>query len=247
MLISDYDADAGRSDVLPDANDGDGNDDAAGRPSTYHFIAADTASADALAAALRQAGAIPISAAAAETLRISRRQPAYGAELGDAYNPLEAGLIGAIDFHKGCYIGQEVIARLDTYQKVQKRLVALRFTGISTGDGDGNDISDSDSAGAGAGTLTGARLLDDAGAPVGIVTSAATLAVDSIDTDGTEVNAAAPAIIGLGYVRTAAAQIGNRLRLQLPADADAVPTGVITAQITHHPLLYGGEKPARNA
>jgi folate-binding protein YgfZ len=47
--------------------------------------------------------------------------------MGDDYNPLEAGLIGSIDFAKGCYIGQEVIARLDTYQKVQKRLVKLSF------------------------------------------------------------------------------------------------------------------------
>ena len=208
--------------ALPD-DGGDSGDDDGGRAPTRHFIAADADAADALAAALRRAGAVPIGAAAAETLRIIRRQPAYGAELGDAYNPLEAGLIGAIDFHKGCYIGQEVIARLDTYQKVQKRLVALRFDGIS----DGN--------------IPGARLVDDAGAPVGIVTSAA-VAPDA-DAGG------APAIIGLGYVRTAAAQIGARLRLQL--SADVVPgdagAGAATAQITHRPLLFGGEKPARNA
>ena len=264
-----------------DSDDGDGNDAAASRASTCHFIAPDTASAAALAAALRRAGAVPIGAAAAETLRIIRRHPAYGAELGDAYNPLEAGLIGAIDFHKGCYIGQEVIARLDTYQKVQKRLVALRFDGAGDGISTGNDTSDGDGNGDGisagdsdsisdgignrniAGALPGARLVDDAGAPVGIITSAAALDadaaealhldaaaafdVDGIDTDGAEVNAPTPAIIGLGYVRTAAAPIGTRLRLQLSTDADAVPTGVITAQITHHPLLYGGEKPARNA
>ena len=41
---------------------------------------------------------------------------------------MEAGLIGAIDFEKGCYIGQEVIARLDTYDKVQKALVSLQLT-----------------------------------------------------------------------------------------------------------------------
>jgi folate-binding protein YgfZ len=61
-------------------------------------------------------------------VRIQHAVPLYGQEMGDAYNPLEAGLIGSIDFHKGCYIGQEVIARLDTYQKVQKRLVRLRFS-----------------------------------------------------------------------------------------------------------------------
>lgn len=218
--------------ALPDDDGGDNDDDdAGGRAPTRHFIAADAAAADALAAALRRAGAVPIGAAAAETLRIIRRQPAYGAELGDAYNPLEAGLIGAIDFHKGCYIGQEVIARLDTYQKVQKRLVALRFGGVSGGISDGDGIS----------AVTGARLVDEAGAPVGIVTSAAV--ANEPDAAG------APATVGLGYVRTAAAQIGARLRLQLssdvvPGDADA---GAVTAQITHRPLLFGSEKPARNA
>ena len=222
--------------VLPDDDGGDSDDDDGGRASTCHFIAADAGAADALAAALRRAGAVPIGAAAAETLRIIRRQPAYGAELGDAYNPLEAGLIGAIDFHKGCYIGQEVIARLDTYQKVQKRLVALRFDGISDGDG----ISDRN--------IPGARLVDDAGALVGIVTSAA------IAPEPDAAGAGAPAIVGLGYVRTAAAQVGARLRLQLsagvvPGDADAgdADAGAATAQITHRPLLFGGEKPARNA
>lgn len=73
-------------------------------------------------------GAIPMGFEAKENLRIRASIPLYGREMGDAYNPLEAGLIGAVDFTKGCYIGQEVIARLDTYRKVQKRLVALRFS-----------------------------------------------------------------------------------------------------------------------
>lgn len=48
-------------------------------------------------------------------------------ELNDLYNPHEAKLIDLVDFKKGCYIGQEVIARLDTYDKVQKHLVGLCF------------------------------------------------------------------------------------------------------------------------
>ena len=56
--------------------------------------------------------------------------------MGDDFNPLEAGLIGCIDFAKGCYIGQEVIARLDTYRKVQKYLVKLAFDpGVSVTQG----------------------------------------------------------------------------------------------------------------
>ena len=48
-------------------------------------------------------------------------------ELNDLYNPHEAKIINLVDFKKGCYIGQEVIARLDTYDKVQKHLVGLCF------------------------------------------------------------------------------------------------------------------------
>ncbi len=87
--------------------------------------------------ALLDAGATPMGAEAYDALRVAHAVPSHGQEMGQPYNPLEAGLIGSIDFAKGCYIGQEVIARLDTYQKVQKHLVTLRFEGpaqVSPGD-----------------------------------------------------------------------------------------------------------------
>ena len=74
-------------------------------------------------------GAVPIGMDAYDALRVEAGRPDYGKELGELYNPLEAGLTGAVSFTKGCYIGQEVIARLDTYDKVQKHLVALTFSG----------------------------------------------------------------------------------------------------------------------
>ena len=76
---------------------------------------------------LRAVGATPMGTGAYDALRVAHAVPVHGQEMGQAYNPLEAGLIGSIDFAKGCYIGQEVIARLDTYQKVQKHLVTLKF------------------------------------------------------------------------------------------------------------------------
>jgi folate-binding protein YgfZ len=76
---------------------------------------------------LVEQGVTPIGVDAFETVRVSLGVPEFGSELGEPYNPLEAGLIGSVDFTKGCYIGQEVIARLDSYKKVQKYLVALRF------------------------------------------------------------------------------------------------------------------------
>lgn len=49
---------------------------------------------------------------ALETLRIEAGTPRYGSELTDAIFPLEAELEHAIDFEKGCYIGQEIVARM---------------------------------------------------------------------------------------------------------------------------------------
>jgi folate-binding protein YgfZ len=48
-------------------------------------------------------------------------------ELSIETNPLEAGLRRYVSFTKGCYVGQEVIARLDTYAKVRQKLVRFRF------------------------------------------------------------------------------------------------------------------------
>jgi folate-binding protein YgfZ len=80
------------------------------------------------------AQAIPIGYAAYEMFRIHRGQPAVGKEITEDYNPHEVGLYPFINFEKGCYIGQEVIARLDSYQKVQRQLmgVALEVDEAST-------------------------------------------------------------------------------------------------------------------
>lgn len=59
--------------------------------------------------------------------RIELGIPEEPNELNDFYNPLEANVNHLVDFKKGCYIGQEVIARLDTYDKVQRQLVGITF------------------------------------------------------------------------------------------------------------------------
>ena len=48
-------------------------------------------------------------------------------ELNESFNPFDVSLRSAISFSKGCYIGQEVIARLDTYQKIRRELVSLNL------------------------------------------------------------------------------------------------------------------------
>ena len=77
--------------------------------------------------ALLASGATPVSAPALDLLRIERGIPAHPYELSEDYNPLEAGLWEFISFNKGCYIGQEVVARLNAYDKIQRHLVKLTW------------------------------------------------------------------------------------------------------------------------
>lgn len=67
-----------------------------------------------------------------EHLRIRQGRPAADAELTEEYNPLEARLGHTISFNKGCYIGQETIARLKTYQGVKQYLWGLELSAAVT-------------------------------------------------------------------------------------------------------------------
>jgi folate-binding protein YgfZ len=60
-----------------------------------------------------------------EEYRILQGVPIVPNELSALYNPLEANISSLVSWTKGCYIGQEVIARLDTYKKVQRNLVRM--------------------------------------------------------------------------------------------------------------------------
>ncbi len=71
---------------------------------------------------LVEAGAVPMGDDLWEQLRIQQGRPVPDKELTDEYNPLEAGLLQTISFEKGCYIGQETIARLNTYKGVKQNL-----------------------------------------------------------------------------------------------------------------------------
>jgi len=74
-----------------------------------------------------EAGAIPMSDRAWDVLRVLQGRPSPDHELTDDYNPLEAGLWQTISFSKGCYIGQETIARLNTYKGIKQYLWGIRL------------------------------------------------------------------------------------------------------------------------
>jgi folate-binding protein YgfZ len=79
--------------------------------------------------ALREAGALPVSEAAAECLRIEHGRPRYGIDLDDSVIPQEAGLNPrAVSFTKGCYVGQETVARLHYRGKPNRTLRGLALS-----------------------------------------------------------------------------------------------------------------------
>jgi folate-binding protein YgfZ len=97
----------------------------------------------------------------AETQRVAAGVPAWGAELTEGMLPPEAGLDRTdISYAKGCYIGQEVISRIKSAGKVNRRLVRL--------------VADAEAV-----LKAGDALLDANGDEAGVITSVAPLVVDS--------------------------------------------------------------------
>jgi folate-binding protein YgfZ len=89
----------------------------------------DAADSERLTAALRVRGAVPVSEQAAECLRIERGRPRYGIDLDELTIPQEAGLNErAVSFTKGCYVGQETVARLFYRGKPNRHLRGLRLS-----------------------------------------------------------------------------------------------------------------------
>jgi folate-binding protein YgfZ len=84
---------------------------------------------DALASALEQRGAEQVSEVVADTLRIERGRPRYGVDLDETVIPQEADLNArAVSFTKGCYVGQETVARLFYRGKPNRMLRGLRLS-----------------------------------------------------------------------------------------------------------------------
>jgi folate-binding protein YgfZ len=75
-------------------------------------------------------GLLEATADEIERLRIENAVPVWGAELGPETLPAEAGLdVSAVDFHKGCYIGQEVVSRIESVGHANRALRLFEVTG----------------------------------------------------------------------------------------------------------------------
>lgn len=89
------------------------------------------AQAAALAARLTSAGARPAGLLAWETARVEAGRPEWGLDMGEDTIPQEANFdeLGAISYTKGCYTGQETVARVHFRGHVNKHLRQLRLEG----------------------------------------------------------------------------------------------------------------------
>ena len=76
---------------------------------------------------LEKSGSIPVSDETAEVLRIEAGRPRFGQDADESHLADEVGLDEAISTTKGCYVGQEIVARMRTYGRVNRRLVGFRF------------------------------------------------------------------------------------------------------------------------
>jgi folate-binding protein YgfZ len=95
-------------------------------------LVCDAERTDELAAALRARGAQDVSEATAEALRVEHGRPRFGLDMDDGTIPQEAGLNErAVSFTKGCYVGQETVARLYYRGKPNRHLRGLLLSGAA--------------------------------------------------------------------------------------------------------------------
>ncbi len=97
----------------------------------YSIVVFDAAQAadvwQALSAAVANVDGAPAGSLAYNMLRVASGQPAFGREITEDYLPLEVGLWDEVSFTKGCYTGQEIIARMESRHQLARVLVRLQL------------------------------------------------------------------------------------------------------------------------
>jgi folate-binding protein YgfZ len=137
--------------------------------------------AEELRGALVEGGAASLDEADLEALRISGGVARWGADMDGSRLPMEAGLTAdAISFTKGCYPGQEVVARATSRGQIQRGLVLLR---LPEGAGPGSHLS---AAGAEAGVITSAAATPEGRRGLAYLRRAHWAAGTRLTTDGGE-------------------------------------------------------------
>ena len=108
-----------------------------------------------------------LTGAQVELLRLQQGMPMWPSEINDAFNPFELGLAGAVALNKGCYLGQEVLARLVTYDGVKQQLRLWRSSTALESLPEDNLVQGED--GARAGVVTSRWVLDTGSVGLAVV------------------------------------------------------------------------------
>ncbi len=158
---------------------------------------------------------IPLDPAAWDHWRLGQGFPAAPGELNDGCNPFELGLAGWVSLNKGCYVGQETLAKLATYDGVKQQLRRWIWRADETGTPPGRP-PDRDPPSPGTGLVTAA------GERAGVITSV--LSLPGPDPAG-------GVVLGLALVRRSALAEshllsgGLALEISTPAAFEAPPVG----------------------
>jgi len=139
------------------------------------------ASADLEAAAMALLALPRLEAEARERWRIQRGLPACPAELNDDTNPFELGMAPRVSLSKGCYVGQETLAKLATYDGVRRQLRRW-FVAADEGPAVGAPLS---FEGERAGLVTSVLNLPDGGGWIGLaLVRRSALEADTLEVPG---------------------------------------------------------------
>ena len=90
-----------------------------------------TASLPSIWAALLTAGATPCGVSAVEALRILSATPLYGVDIHERYLAQETAQTRALNFNKGCYLGQEIVERIRSRATIHRTLQQFSLTGVA--------------------------------------------------------------------------------------------------------------------
>src|SRR5262249_50004351 len=101
---------------------------ATGQPGARIFVPT-SGSATEIITLLEPAGAKAASADDVRTVRIENGRPRYGEDIGDTRLPQETQQMHAINFTKGCYLGQEIVERIRAQGHVNRKLMRIELDG----------------------------------------------------------------------------------------------------------------------
>ena len=150
----------------------------------WHEIWAGSANIEPVWTMLENAGAQPVGAEALENWRILRGIPKYGQDIRERDLPQETEQYQALNFSKGCYVGQEIVERIRSRGQVHRKFTGFEFTGVESKD-----------------SLPAPGKIEENGKVVAEITSVAQIPTGTAEKK-----------IGLGYVRRESLQPGSQVQ-----------------------------------